>query len=94
MQAENDKLKQKLEKENSFATKGTILRSKANFYECGEKNTKYFFNLEKRNGRMKVTKRLINESGQTITRAKEVLEEQASFYCKLYTEDPNIFFEI
>ena len=28
---------------------GTILRSKAKFVEEGEKNTKYFLNLEKRN---------------------------------------------
>ena len=30
-------------------TKGIILRSKAKWVEEGEKNTKYFLNLEKRN---------------------------------------------
>ena len=30
-------------------TKGAILRSKARWHEHGERNTRYFFNLEKRN---------------------------------------------
>ena len=30
-------------------TKGAILRSKARWHEFGERNSKYFFNLEKRN---------------------------------------------
>ena len=30
-------------------TKGAILRSKAHWHEHGEHNTRYFFNLEKRN---------------------------------------------
>ena len=30
-------------------TKGAILRSKARWHELGERNSKYFFNLERRN---------------------------------------------
>ena len=42
-------LKAKLEKVSNKKIKGTILRSKARWYENGEKNSKYFLNLEKRN---------------------------------------------
>ena len=32
-----------------YKTKGAILRSKVRWYEDGERNTRYFYNLEKRN---------------------------------------------
>jgi len=37
-----------LKKNIEFRTKGAILRSKTTWYNEGEKNTKYFLNLEKR----------------------------------------------
>ena len=37
-----------LDKIIEFRTKGAILRSKTRWYNEGEKNTKYFLNLEKR----------------------------------------------
>ena len=42
-------LKEKLEKVSNKKIKGTILRGKARWYENGEKNSKYFLNLEKGN---------------------------------------------
>jgi len=42
-------LKDELEKLIEYRTKGAILRSKTQWYNEGEKNTKYFLNLEKRN---------------------------------------------
>ena len=42
-------LKAKLEKPWNKKIKGTVLRSKARWYENGEKNSKYFLHLEKRN---------------------------------------------
>ena len=41
-------LKEELEKIIEYRTKGAILRSKSRWYNEGEKNTKYFLNLEKR----------------------------------------------
>jgi len=32
-----------------YKTKGAILRSKVRWYEDGKRNTRYFYNLEKRN---------------------------------------------
>ena len=41
-------LKSELEKIIEFRTKGSILRAKIKWHNEGEKNTKYFLNLEKR----------------------------------------------
>ena len=47
-------------------TKGAILRSKARWHEHGERNTRYFFNLEKRNHTRKtVTKLKIGDNKPT-----------------------------
>ena len=37
-----------LEKISQYQTRGAILRSKARWYNEGEKNTKYFLNMQKR----------------------------------------------
>ena len=42
------KNKQKLEQIIEYKTKGSIIRSKTRWLNEGEKNTKYFLNLEKR----------------------------------------------
>ena len=39
--------KQQLETLVEYKTKGAIIRSKSRWYNEGEKNTKYFLNLEK-----------------------------------------------
>ena len=46
--------KENLEKMYEYKTQGTILRSKTRWYNEGEKNSKYFFNLEKRHFKRKV----------------------------------------
>ena len=46
--------KDNLEKEIEYKTKGALIRCKVQWYEEGEKPTKYFLNLEKRNYKNKV----------------------------------------
>ena len=41
--------KSDLEALYNYITEGIIMRSKSNWYEFGEKSSKYFLNLEKRN---------------------------------------------
>ena len=58
----NDSIKEvedKLEKYIKEKTMGNILRSKSQYYELGEKSTRYFHNLEKRNQENKHIKMLI-----------------------------------
>ena len=78
-------LKEELEKIEELETKGAILRSKVRWSEAGEKNTRYFLNLEKRNAVEKHICQLQLDSGEIITDHKRILEEQKHFYGKLYT---------
>ena len=65
-------------------TKGAILRSKARWHEHGERNTRYFFNLEKRNHcRKTVTKLKLGENKYTKNQF-EILQEEKRFYESLY----------
>ena len=65
-------------------TKGAMIRSRCRWYEHGEKCTKYFLNLEKRNFNSKNLDRLEIPSGNIITNPKQILHEQKTFYQKLY----------
>ena len=62
---------------------GLILRSKARWVEGGEKNSKYFANLEKRNFESKVIHKL-DINGNIETDQKTLLKEEKTFYEKLY----------
>ena len=85
-------LKAKLEKVLNKKIKGTILRSKARWYENGEKNSKYFLNLEKRNFLRKKISKLKLSSGEETDDAKTILEEEKTFYKSLYSSRNGIHF--
>ena len=65
-------------------TNGAVIRSRARYIEHGEKNTKYFFNLERRNYNMKVLAKLRLDNNEIITDPALILEEEKNFYKKLY----------
>ena len=65
-------------------TNGAVIRSRARYIEHGEKNTKYFFNLERRNYNMKVLAKLRLDNNKIITDPALILEEEKNFYKKLY----------
>ena len=64
---------------------GIKLRSKAKWMEEGEKNTKYFLNLEKRNYNSTCIKKLIIKDEQERTNVKDIIQEQENFYKDLYS---------
>ncbi|RUA04563.1 MAG: hypothetical protein DSY43_06055, partial [Gammaproteobacteria bacterium] len=64
---------------------GLITRSKARWYNEGEKPTKYFCGLEKRNYTAKVIREL-EIDGKRITSQADIINEQKTFYEKLYDE--------
>ena len=76
----------KREWENLLKSKtyGIILRSKAKWIEEGEKNSKYFLNLEKINYNSKHITKLINDKGEEIIEPQKILDEQKKFYMALY----------
>ena len=64
--------------------KGIIIRARARWHEHGEKSTKYFLNLEKRN-HIKKHMRKLNVNGSITTDPLNILSEQQRFYQELYT---------
>ena len=61
-----------------------MLRSKARWHEDGEKSTKYFYSLEKRNQVRKQIGKLQLADGKTITDSKSILQESRDFDQRLY----------
>ena len=55
-----DRVKKELAKIASTKTRGAMIRSKAQWYEFGENNNKYFYNLEK-NKPQEETHSLVNK---------------------------------
>ena len=80
-----NKCKEELESLYDYITDGIILRSRATWYEKGEKSTKYFLNLEKRNKTKSHVRKLINAHGSEETNPKNILANIKSFYSELYT---------
>ena len=74
-----------LEKTIECRTKGAILRSKRRWFNEGEKNTKYFLNLEKRHCKQSVITRLKTDGDIFVTTDKDFLNLSESFYKNLYS---------
>ena len=68
----------------SEETKGAALRSQYQYYEEGDKSTKFFLNLEKARGARKQITRLKTMEGKTVTSNQEILTEEVKYYTKLY----------
>ena len=66
-------------------TRGCIVRSRARWYESGEKCNKYFLNLSKRSYNKRHIKKLKSSAGSTIEDSKTILNEMKNYYQQLYT---------
>ena len=73
---EHDKIIKELDYISLQRTRGACLRSKARWFEWGERSSKYFLNLEKRNYQNMVIKKLIKDDDCAITDPSEILKEQ------------------
>ena len=71
-----------------YKTEGAMIRSRIRWHEKGEKNTKYFLNLEKRRFAKTHITRLKTSTGSETSCEKEILEMQRAFYENLYTSAP------
>ncbi|KAK3105615.1 hypothetical protein FSP39_001875 [Pinctada imbricata] len=65
--------------------KGVMLRCNARWIEDGEKPSKYFCSLEKRNFINKTVSKLVDENNEIISEHKEILLNIKNFYESLYT---------
>ena len=70
-----------------YITQGAIIRSRANWYEKGEKNNKYFFNLEKSNKKKSCVRNIVTGDGTTTTNPKTIMNELELIYSNLYREE-------
>lgn len=74
---------------------GIIVRSRAQWVEFGERNSKYFLNLEKHNKANNVIHRLKTDNNDILIGKHEVLANLRDFYATLYTSgevDPSLIF--
>ena len=86
-------LKREVDELSNENSRAMIFRSKARWYEEGEKSTKYFYNLEKANYNAKtVHSLLIGE--EEISNDRQILNEQRKYYEKLYKADDEVCFKI
>ena len=70
-------------------TKALIVQSRCQYYEEGEKNSKFFLGMLKSNQEKTLIRTLKTEEG-TIENQKSILNEIQSFYSELYTRRPTL----
>ena len=86
-----NEIKETLEWFYEQKTKGIIIYARARWHERGERNSKYFLNLEKRNQVKKHIRKLVL-NGSISTNPFDIFNEQKRFYSDLYqskTSDEN-----
>ena len=81
--------KSSLQKIIHFKTKGAIFRSKVRWYDEGERNTRYFFNLENRCQSKKNIDKLKIDDNTFIYDQFAILDKQKQFYESIYQSREN-----
>ena len=79
----------KVEYDNLYENiaQGAIIRSRATWYEKGEKSNKYFLNLEAHKKTKSSVRKVFNAEGTLVTDPKNVTHEIEKFYSALYKKD-------
>lgn len=90
MQCERENLKLKIELVEQCKARAAQVRARAKWVEQGEKNTKYFLNLEKARANAKIMDSIQCESGEVITDQREILNAQKNYYADLYRKKVNV----
>lgn len=91
---EYNKIKLEYELIYSHYINGLIIRSKAKWIEEGEKCSKYFLNLEKRNISNKRITELIDAEGKLVKTQEDLIQTQTKYYENLYKDSGNISEEL
>lgn len=80
-------IRSELDQLYNYRLTGAMLRCKANWVDCGEKPSKYFLQLEKRNFNKKTIFRLQNPKTNKITSSQEeILQILTDYYTVLYSD--------
>ena len=86
MTIKKNKTRSELEKIYDKIAESAKIRYKCSWYQYGEKSTKFFYELEKKNTICRTTKTLIND-GKQITIPNEINLTSKSFYENLFQKD-------
>ena len=78
-------LNRDLEKYRAYEMEGLLQRTRAKWIEYGEKPSRYFCSLEKRNYVNKNIVKLTNKKNEVVSNQKEILQEVRNFYKELYS---------
>ena len=63
-----------------YVTQGAIIRSRATWYEKGEKNNNFFLNLEKSNKKRGSVRKIFLDDGKLTTNPNTILSELEFFF--------------
>ena len=85
---EIDALQKELQQLREPKIRASMARARVQSYEEGEKPSKYFCNLEKRNAVNKIIS-CLDIKGEMVTDHKKILAAQKSYYQNLYTKCPH-----
>ena len=82
-----EKLENKYDSHFDYIATGAIVRSRAAWYEQGEKNNKYFLGLESNRERKSCIRRMFTSKGSLISNQKNIMVEIENFYSDLYASN-------
>ncbi len=83
---EMKRLKQKLNAYYDTKADGAYVRSRAQWIQEGEKNSRYFLALEQKRQTNNLITKIKCDNGKTVYTTQEILKEAHSFYSSLYSE--------
>ena len=86
-------LKMKYDSHFDYIAKGAIIRSRASWYEKGEKSNKYFLGLESHRGTKSCIRGMFSSDGNLTTNPMKIMKEIEKFYSDLYAADDEPVYE-
>ena len=88
-----EKVKAEYEREYDYIVAGSIIRSRTTWYEKGERNTKFFLNLENNKKKKSSIRKLIQSNGKESTNPNTISKEIEFFFADLYDEKAEFTFD-
>ena len=78
--------KRELQAAYDYVNEGIKVRSRASWYECGERDVRFFTQLMQSNKKKSTIHRLVNKEGETIISETDIMSEIRTFYSNLYAK--------
>jgi len=82
-------IKAECELQNDYITQGAIIRTRATWYEQGERSSEYFLNLENSRGKKSSIRKLLKDDESLTSDPQVIMKELRSFYSDLYQNKSN-----